>query len=50
MQQPSGAVPAGRVAGEVSGATASTLDNEDSSGEGSTLKREHLDPDLDRSM
>ena len=50
MQQPSGAVPAGRVTGEVSGATASTHDNEDSTAEGSTLKREHSDPDLERSM
>ena len=50
MQQPSGAVTARRVTGKVSGATASTHDNEDSTGEGITLKREHSDPDLERSM
>ena len=50
MEQPSGAVPAGRVTGKVSGATASTHDNEDSSGEGSTLRREHSDPDPEGSM
>ena len=50
MQQPSGAVPAGRVTGKVSGATASTHENEDSSGEESTLTQEHSDPDLERSM
>ena len=50
MQQPSGAVAAGRVTGKVFGATASTHDNEDSTGEGSTLKREHSDPDLERRM
>ena len=50
MQQPSGAVPAGRLSGKVSGATASTHDNEDCTGEGGTLKRDHSDPDLERSM
>ena len=46
MQQPSGAVPAGRVTGEVSGATASTHDSGDSTGEGSA----HSGPDPERCM
>ena len=50
MQQPSGAVPAGRVSGEVSGATASPHDGGDLTGEGSALKRKHSDPDPERCM
>ena len=50
MQQPSGAVPAGRVTGEVSGATASTHDSGDPTGEGSALKWKHSDPDPERCM
>ncbi|XP_020625015.1 uncharacterized protein LOC110062437 [Orbicella faveolata] len=45
---PTGAVPAGRVTGEVSGAAASTLDSGDSTGARSTLKRKHSDPDPER--
>ena len=50
VQQPTGAVPAGRVTGEVSGATVSTHDSEDSIGARSDLKRKHLDPDPERGM
>ena len=49
MQQPSGAVSTGRVTVEVSGATASTHDSGDTTGEGSALKRKHSDPDSQRS-
>ena len=49
-QQPSGAVPAGRMTGEISGATASTHDSGDPTGEGSTLKRKHPAPDHERCM
>jgi len=50
IQQPAGAVPAGRVTGEVSGATASTHDSGDSTGGRSTLKRKYSNPDLERGM
>jgi len=52
IQQPAGAVPAGRVTAEVSGATASTHDWGDSTGGRSALKRKHhdLDPDPERGM
>jgi len=50
IQQPTGAVPAGRVTAEVSGATASTHDCADSTGVGSALKRKHLDPHPERGM
>jgi len=48
IQQPAGAIPAGRVSGEVSGATASTRENGDSTGARSTLKRKHSDSDPER--
>ena len=50
IQQPPGAVQAGRVTGEVSGATASTNDSGDSTGGRSALKRKHLDPDPEQGM
>ena len=50
IQQPAGAVQAGRVTGEVSGATASTHDSGDSTGASSSLKWKHLDPDPVRGM
>ena len=50
IQQPSGAVSTGRVIGDVSGATASTHDSGDSTGEGSVLERKHSDPDPERGM
>ena len=41
---------AGRVTGEVAGATASTHDSGDSIGARSALKRKHLDPDPEPGM
>ena len=43
VQQPTGAVPAGRVTGQVSGAAASTQDSGDSTAVRSALKWKHLD-------
>ena len=48
IQQPSGALQAGRVTGEVSGTTVSTHDSGDSTGARGTLKRKHSDPDPER--
>ena len=50
IQQPFGAVPARRVTGEVSGATASTHDSGDSRGKGRALKWKHSGPDPERCM
>ena len=50
VKQPAGAVPAGRVTGEVPGATASTHDSGDSIGARSALKRKHSDPHPERGM
>jgi len=50
IQQPAGAIPAGRVTAEVSSATASTRDSGDSTGARSALKQKHSDPDPERGM
>ena len=50
VQQHTGAVPAGRVTGQVSGAAASTHDSGDSTGAGSALKWKHLDRHPERGV
>ena len=50
IQQPAGAVPAGRVTENVSGAAASTRDSGDSTGEERKLSDPDPDPDAKRCM